>query len=53
LQTFFDFLITSGFEVEKIIEPYPAKKTTKYVDCYQYEKMRRIPYTIVFKARKK
>lgn len=53
LQTFFDSLVSNCFEVEKILEPYPIKRISGVVEHYQYEKMRRIPYTIVFKARKK
>lgn len=63
-QDYFNPLVTSGFVVEKILEPkpYPLNKMTevemKKIPYFEegylkdYEIWRRIPYTLLFKARK-
>jgi SAM-dependent methyltransferase len=63
-QDYFNFLITSGFFIEKILEPkpYPLHKMTEaemkkipyFNEDYlrDYEIWRRIPLTLLFKARK-
>jgi len=63
-QDYFNPLVTSGFVVEKILEPKPfplnkmteaeIKKIPYFEEGYlkDYEIWRRIPYTLLFKARK-
>jgi ubiquinone/menaquinone biosynthesis C-methylase UbiE len=64
LQDYFNQLVAAGFIVERILEPepYPLKKMTEdekqKIPYYwkgaekEYDVWRRIPYTIIFKARK-
>lgn len=64
IQDYFNLLVTAGFVVEKILEPepYPLNKMSEaerkripYVHedfVKDYDLWRRIPYTILFKAKK-
>ena len=64
VQNMFDMLTGSGFLIERIIEPYPypledmtetAKAAIPYAGPYwesQYERFKRIPFAIIYKARK-
>ena len=64
IQDYFNLLITTGFVVEKILEPEPyplnemsevERKQIPYVHedfVKDYDLWRRIPYTILFKAKK-
>jgi len=64
IQDYFNLLLTEGFVIEKILEPepYPLDKMSKaeikripYLHQYyvkDYDLWKKIPYTILFKARK-
>lgn len=64
IQDYFDLLLTAGFVIEKILEPEPypldkmsdvEKRRIPYVHedfLKDYDLWKRIPYTIIFKARK-
>lgn len=64
IQDYFDLLLTAGFVIEKILEPKPCpldkmseveKRRIPYVYedfVKNYDLWKRIPYTIIFKARK-
>lgn len=51
VQDYFDTLISSGFVVDRLIEPEPIDKG-KSLNVRKYESAKRIPYFILFKARK-
>ncbi len=51
IQDYFDALISSGFIVERLVEPEPIDNG-KYLDIERYRKAKRIPIFIFFKARK-
>jgi len=53
IQDIFDLLIKNKFVVERLIEPEPIKKEEIEIKGYEYRKCKKIPFTIVFKARKK
>lgn len=62
IQEMFDLLTSSGFVIERIVEPYPypvpdmtneEKSVIAYGGAYwegQYERLSRIPFSIVYKA---
>jgi len=64
LQDYFDLLVTSGFSIERILEPEPyninalsehERKKIPYSSEYYtkyYDIWRKTPYTIIFKTRK-
>lgn len=51
VQDYFDALISAGFLVERLVEPEPINKA-KLLNKERYERAKRIPYFILFKARK-
>ncbi len=51
IQDYFDALISAGFVVERLLEPEPIAKG-KTLDPRRYERAKRIPIFILFKARK-
>jgi len=65
IQDYFDMLATTGFSVERILEPepYPIEKMRKaelagipYFEAgylKDYDLWRKVPYTIIFKTRKR
>jgi hypothetical protein len=64
IEDYFNPLVASGFVVERILEPAPyplqrmneneRKKIPYFADYFvkYYDVWRRVPYTIIFKARK-
>lgn len=51
VQDYFDALISAGFAVERLVEPEPVEKG-KSINEAHYERAKRIPIFILFKARK-
>ncbi len=51
VQDYFDALISAGFVVERLVEPEPVEKG-KSINKEHYERAKRIPIFILFKARK-
>jgi ubiquinone/menaquinone biosynthesis C-methylase UbiE len=51
VQDYFDNLVSTGFVVERLVEPEPIEKG-KRMNNERYQKAKRIPYFILFKARK-
>lgn len=51
LQDYFDALTSVGFVVERLVEPEPIDKR-RALNIEVYENAKRIPYFILFKARK-
>ncbi len=51
VQDYFDALTSSGFTVERLVEPEPVDSGT-LPNMNRYERAKRIPYFILFKARK-
>lgn len=51
VQDYFDALASVGFVVERLVEPEPIDKG-KTLNIEVYENAKRIPYFILFKARK-
>jgi SAM-dependent methyltransferase len=51
VQDYFDALTSSGFIVERLVEPEPIDTGT-LPNMNRYERAKRIPYFILFKARK-
>jgi ubiquinone/menaquinone biosynthesis C-methylase UbiE len=53
LESIFDDLVSSGFIVEKILEPMPVKKDKAHdFKLYPVKILKIVPYTIIFKCRK-
>ncbi|MCI0438099.1 MAG: class I SAM-dependent methyltransferase [Chloroflexi bacterium] len=64
VQDIFESLVSSGFSVERILEPYPypahtmtedEKRIIPYRGVYwesQYERLSRVPFAIVYRAKK-
>jgi hypothetical protein len=60
----FGLLTSAGFRVERVVEPYPydlpnmtatAKGAIPYSSAYwetQYQRLSRVPFTIIYTARK-
>ncbi|MFC1803738.1 class I SAM-dependent methyltransferase [Thermoproteota archaeon] len=51
VKDYFDALVASGFSVERLIEPEPIEEG-KSLNKERYNRAKRIPYFILFKARK-
>jgi 2-polyprenyl-3-methyl-5-hydroxy-6-metoxy-1,4-benzoquinol methylase len=52
VQDYFDALLSAGFTIERLVEPEPIDAGT-LPKKHRYERAKRIPYFILFKARKK
>ena len=51
IQDYFDVLVSTGFVVERLVEPEPIEKG-KMLNLQRYERAKRIPVFILFRARK-
>ena len=51
MQDYFDALLSAGFVVDRLVEPEPIDKG-RSLNVRKYESAKRIPYFILFKARK-
>jgi len=52
IQDYFDALVSTGFVVERLVEPEPIEED-RQLNRERYERAKRIPYFILFKASKR
>lgn len=52
LQDFVDALVKNNFSIKRIVEPEPLKARKAAVKSFEYRNLKKVPHTIIFKARK-